>query len=177
MQRRLSVSSAQRQRWSEAIRPALQALLGPPAGRVLGFCWPYQGEADVTPFVRQWIESGGQAALPVVLRPRAPMVFRHWEPATLMTKGVYEIPIPADTPEVQPQVLLVPLTGFDQAGYRLGYGGGFFDRTVAEMQPRPLMVGVGFELSRLASIHPQPHDVPMDLIVTERGCVVLTAAP
>jgi 5,10-methenyltetrahydrofolate synthetase len=64
---------------------------------------------------------------------------------------------------------LIPLTGFDKFGFRLGYGGGFFDRTVVSLDPRPRMIGVGFELSRLASIYPQPHDQPMDLIVTESG--------
>jgi 5-formyltetrahydrofolate cyclo-ligase len=86
-----------------------------------------------------------------------------------MTQGAYDIPIPVDTPDLEPQVLLVPLTGFDAAGYRLGYGGGFFDRTVVEMTPRPLLVGVGFELSWVHSIHPQVHDVPMDIVVTEVG--------
>jgi len=167
--RRLGAGADQRLTWSEAIRGTLQALLGPPAGRVLGFCWPYQGEPDVTAFVRRWIEAGGTAALPVVVQPRHPMVFRRWHPEAEMTRGVYDIPIPVDTTELHPQVLLVPLTGFDAAGYRLGYGGGFFDRTVEQMQPRPTLVGVGFELSRVATIHPQPHDVPMQCIVTERG--------
>lgn len=171
LDRRLAAGAAQRQCWAQSILASLQALLGRPDGRVLGFCWPYQGEADVTPVVRRWIEGGGIAALPVVLRPRQPMVFRRWDPSAAMTRGVYDIPIPADAPEVLPQLLLVPLTGFDEAGYRLGYGGGFFDRTVAEMRPRPQLIGVGFELSRIDSIHPQAHDVPMDLIVTERGVV------
>lgn len=167
--RRHAAGDEQRQGWSVDIRLALEAELFPPAGRVLGFCWPYQGEADVVPFVRRWIEQGGKAALPVVVRPREPMVFRQWTPTSAMAQGAYDIPIPVDTPEVQPQVLLVPLTGFDAAGYRLGYGGGFFDRTVVEMNPRPLLVGVGFELSGVPSIHPQPHDIPMDIVVTEIG--------
>ncbi len=167
--RRHAAGDEQRQRWSLDIRAWLEAELLPPAGRVLGFCWPYQGEPDVLPFVCHWIEQGGKAALPVVVRPREPMVFRHWTPTTAMTQGVYDIPIPVDTMEVQPQLLLMPLTGFDEAGYRLGYGGGFFDRTVVEMNPRPLLVGVGFELSWVRSIHPQPHDIPMDIVVTETG--------
>ena len=62
---------------------------------------------------------------------------------------------------------LAPLVGFDSCGYRLGYGGGYYDRTLAAATPKPLAIGVGFELSRLDTIHPQPHDVPMDFIVTE----------
>ena len=64
---------------------------------------------------------------------------------------------------------LVPLVGFDAGGYRLGYGGGYYDRSLAARTPRPLAIGIGFEISRLATIHPQPHDIPMDAIVTERG--------
>lgn len=169
LERRLAAGDEQRQRWSEDIRAALAAELLPPAGRALGFCWPYQGEADVVPFVLRWIEQGGTAALPVVVRPREPMVFRQWTQTAVMTQGAYDIPIPVDTAVVEPQVLLVPLTGFDAKGYRLGYGGGFFDRTVAEMRPRPLMVGVGFELSWVQSIRPQAHDIPMDIVVTELG--------
>ena len=86
-----------------------------------------------------------------------------------MTTGVYDIPIPLDTEPLQPDILLIPLTGFDDAGYRLGYGGGYFDRTVVALTPRPLTLGVGFELSRVSSIQPQPHDQPMDLIVSEAG--------
>lgn len=169
LNRRLAAGDELRRRWSVDIGASLEAELLPPEGRVLGFCWPYQGEPDVLPFVCRWIEQGGKAALPVVVRPREPMVFRQWTPTTAMTQGVYDIPIPVDTAVVEPQVLLVPLTGFDAKGYRLGYGGGFFDRTVAEMRPRPLMVGVGFELSWVQSIRPQAHDIPMDIVVTELG--------
>jgi 5-formyltetrahydrofolate cyclo-ligase len=65
--------------------------------------------------------------------------------------------------------LLVPLVGFDSAGYRLGYGGGYYDRTLAAPEKRPRLIGVGFELGRLPTIHPQPHDIPLDVIITEVG--------
>ena len=169
LERRLGAGSHERARWSTAIVQHLSQVLPEPDGRVLGFCWPYKAEPDVLPTVRRWIEKGGMAALPVVVQTRAPMVFRRWHPDALMTKGVYDIAIPADTEELQPGILLIPLTGFDAAGYRLGYGGGFFDRTVVALQPRPLMIGVGFDLSRLPTIFPQPHDQPMDIIVTESG--------
>jgi 5,10-methenyltetrahydrofolate synthetase len=70
---------------------------------------------------------------------------------------------------VQPDIVIAPLVGFDRKGYRLGYGGGYFDRTLAALQPRPCAVGVGLEMMRLETIHPQPHDIPMALIVTENG--------
>jgi 5-formyltetrahydrofolate cyclo-ligase len=86
-----------------------------------------------------------------------------------MQRGIWAIPIPADRLPVQPTVLLVPLLGFDERGYRLGYGGGYFDRTLAVARPRPLTIGVGYELGRLPTIYPQPHDIPMDAIVTDAG--------
>lgn len=88
-----------------------------------------------------------------------------------MASGIWNIPMPAEGEWLQPEVLLVPLLGFDGSGYRLGYGGGYYDRTLAAMPAKPLAIGIGFELSRLATIHPQPHDVRMDLIVTERQAV------
>jgi 5,10-methenyltetrahydrofolate synthetase len=86
-----------------------------------------------------------------------------------MTVDPYGIPIPATPPAPPPDVLLIPLVAFDAAGYRLGYGGGYFDRTLAALDPRPLSVGVGFELARVADLQPAPHDIPLDRIVTEAG--------
>ncbi|MCB1433869.1 MAG: 5-formyltetrahydrofolate cyclo-ligase, partial [Alphaproteobacteria bacterium] len=81
------------------------------------------------------------------------------------------IPVPALGPSVLPDVTIAPLVGFDADGFRLGYGGGFFDRTLAAMAQKPLTIGVGYDFQRMASIRPQPYDVPMDVIVTE--CSVL----
>jgi 5-formyltetrahydrofolate cyclo-ligase len=169
IRRRLAAGAAARQAWSESIAERLREVLPPAPGRVLGFCWPYQGEPDLVATARRWATEGGVAALPVVLAPRTPMIFRRWHAEARMQRGVYDIPVPAGTEAVHPDVLLVPLTGFDDAGYRLGYGGGFFDRTIATLEPRPQLIGVGFELSRLDTIFPQPHDLPMHCIVTEAG--------
>jgi len=70
---------------------------------------------------------------------------------------------------LEPRVIVLPMVGFDEQGYRLGYGGAYFDRTLAGMQPKPLAIGVAYELARLATIHPQSWDVAMDWVVTERG--------
>ena len=88
-----------------------------------------------------------------------------------MEEDRHGIPTPAIGDFVQPQALLIPLAAFDAAGFRLGYGGGYFDRTLAGLQPRPLAIGVGFELCRVASIHPEPHDERLDAVVTEAGVV------
>ena len=86
-----------------------------------------------------------------------------------LDRGVWNIPIPSERALVEPTVLLVPLLGFDAAGYRLGYGGGYYDRTLAASAPRPFTIGVGHEFGRLQSIYPQSHDIPLDVIVTECG--------
>jgi hypothetical protein len=117
------------------------------------------------------LAAGAKAALPVATEKQRPLEFRAWRPGTVLVKGRWNIPIPAEPSLVEPTVLLVPLLGYDRAGYRLGYGGGYYDRTLARMNPRPLTIGVGYELGRLETIHPQPHDIPLDAIVTEAGYV------
>jgi 5-formyltetrahydrofolate cyclo-ligase len=86
-----------------------------------------------------------------------------------MAAGLWDIPYPRDGAAVTPSMLLIPLVGFDAAGHRLGNGGGFYDRTLAMLAPRPIAIGVGYELGRLADIAPASHDQPMDVIVTEAG--------
>ncbi|MRR51927.1 MAG: 5-formyltetrahydrofolate cyclo-ligase, partial [Rhodocyclaceae bacterium] len=113
--------------------------------------------------------AGWRLALPVVTIPNAPLAFRAWTPATATSKDRYGIPTPLDGDWLTPTVLLLPLVAFDNAGYRLGYGGGYFDRTLAAMVPSPLAVGLGFELARVPSIHPEPHDMRLDAIITEAG--------
>jgi 5-formyltetrahydrofolate cyclo-ligase len=137
----------------------------------LGFYWPFQGEIDVRHLVRNFLALGAEAALPVVVEARQPLEFWSWRPRIKLTRGVWNIPVPSDRSPVQPTVLLVPLLGFDAAGYRLGYGGGYYDRTLATLAQKPLTIGIGYEVGRLQTIYPQPHDRPMDAIVTESGVV------
>ena len=110
-------------------------------------------------------ERGVRVALPVVIAHGQPLEFREWRPGARLARGVWNIPYPADGAVVTPDVAVAPLVGFDRACYRLGYGGGFFDRTLASLEPRALAIGVGYPQSELATIFPQPHDVPMDWIV------------
>jgi len=99
----------------------------------------------------------------------APLAFSAWQAGAELVDDAYGIPVPARFEVVVPEVVLVPLNAFDAAGYRLGYGGGFFDRTLAALRPAPVSVGLGFELGRVPSIRPEAHDMPLDWIVTERG--------
>ncbi|MGE0311671.1 MAG: 5-formyltetrahydrofolate cyclo-ligase [Lautropia sp.] len=172
--RRIAVPLSQRRLWTRAITAhlldGLPMLRGPMVrGLVIGCYWPFKAEFDPRHAAREWRRQGARIALPVVVRKDAPLQFRAWWPGAPMTTGVWGIPIPDATDLVVPQALLIPPVGFDAAGYRLGYGGGFYDRTLAAMHPRPLAIGVGYELSRMDTIRPQPGDVPMDVIVTEAG--------
>ncbi len=157
--------------WSDAITALLAERVAALAPRMLGFYWPHRGEYDPMPVISQVIERGGQVALPLVVAKAQPLEYRVWRPGMEMTPSPksFGIPHPAEGPSVTPDAMLIPLLGFDGDGYRLGYGGGYFDRTLAALAPRPVTIGVGFELGRLATIYPQPHDIPMDVIVTERG--------
>ena len=135
----------------------------------VAFCWPIKGEYDARHLARTLRERGALTALPVVVAPKTPLIFREWHPGIRLAKGVLDIPYPADSAEVTPDAVLLPMNGWDAKGYRLGYGGGFFDRTLAALQKKPLTVGLSYEQARLETIHPQPWDIPMDYVVTERG--------
>ena len=168
---RLELPSEARTAAGHAIGAALAARFPPGSIALVGGYWPIRGEYNPLGYLRAVIDAGGAAALPAVVAVRAPLEYRPWTPKTRMATGRWDTLHPEDGPAVAPMALLIPLVGFDAAGHRLGYGGGFYDRTLAALQPRPLVVGVGFELGRLASIAPAPHDQRMDVIVTEAGVV------
>lgn len=155
--------------FSARIEARLANFLAARSPSVIGFCAPVRGEFDARPLVAKLIAQGWQAAMPVVHQADAPMLFHPWTPDTPMSTDRYGIPIPANSPGPTPRILLLPLVAFDAAGYRLGYGGGYFDRTLAAIVPRPLAIGVGFELSRVDSTFPQAHDQMLDFLVTEAG--------
>jgi 5-formyltetrahydrofolate cyclo-ligase len=137
--------------------------------RSVGFYWPVRGEPDLRETLGDWLaqDDGRLAALPVVAGNR--LEFHQWDPAGMVQAGAYGIPVPAHGRVVQPDCLLIPCVGFDPARYRLGYGGGFYDRTFAALVPWPLAVGIAFEATRLDSIDPQPHDLRLDVVLTEEN--------
>ena len=103
----------------------------------------------------------------------APLVFRRWTRKTRMVRGDWNIPVPPPEVEaVTPEIALAPVVGWTAEGFRLGYGGGYFDRTLAALLPRPFTIGIGFQSARLATIYPQPHDIALDAVVTEAGIAV-----
>src|SRR5262249_6000692 len=134
----------------------------------IGFYWPIQQEFDARAMVARWLDGmpGRQAALPVVNAPATPLDFHLWTPATPMRAGRYGIPVPDGTEAALPDALIIPCVGFSADKSRLGYGGGFYDRTLAAGSARgarPLAIGIGFEACRTP---PQAaaHDLPMDWI-------------
>lgn len=166
--RRMAVSAEDRANWSLAISLQLLHALPWHEGLAVGFCWPYKGEYDPRPLLHTLRERGVHCALPVIVQRAEPLLFRQWSPGVAMQEGPLGISYPVGTAQVDPDLLLIPLVGFGRAGDRLGYGGGYFDRTLAALEPRPLSIGVGFELCQMDSTFPQPHDVLMDAIVTEK---------
>jgi len=157
--------------WSEAIEMHLIEQLSKLMPKLLGAYWPHRDEYDPMPLAAWHSGRNGAVALPAVVARGQPLEYRPWTPDTPVAPGRFSfgIPEPVNGPAVVPDVLLVPLLGFDAAGYRLGYGGGYFDRTLAAYAKRPATIGVGFELGRMPTIRPQPHDIPLDMIVTEAG--------
>jgi len=136
--------------------------------QTLGVYWPMRGEMDVRDIARKHIAAGGVIGLPVVVERSAPVEFWAWRPGMKMQRGIWNIPIPAERCVLVPDALIIPLVGYDEQRYRLGYGGGYYDRTLAAAPRRPLCVGLGLAEGHLPTIHPQPHDIPMDLVITAR---------
>ena len=164
---RLAVSTGEHRAAVAAVEKRLDAVIEALRPAILGAYWPIRREFNPLPLLQRCHAAGVQLALPTIVVKKAPLEFRLWHPGARMEVGVYDIPYPADGTTVQPDTLLIPLVGFDAAGFRLGCGGGYYDRTVAVMVPRPRLVGIAYELARIPTIHPLPHDIRMDCVVTE----------
>jgi len=169
IERRMARDPADRKRLSEPVIEYLRSAIDVARFPILGVYWPIRGEIDLREFARHHVAAGGTVGLPVVVQDAAPVEFWRWRPGMALKRGRWNIPIPPQRDAVTPDILVVPLVGFDSARYRLGYGGGFYDRTLAAATPRPHTIGVAFADAQLPTIYPQPHDIPMDVIVTDRS--------
>jgi 5-formyltetrahydrofolate cyclo-ligase len=146
---------------------------------VIGAYWPIKGEFDPLPALHRWKEDGElldepqlrRIGLPVVDKMHKTLTFHAWYPGCPMEEDAYGIPKPKDTEVIVPTLLFVPCVGYGPGGYRLGYGGGFYDRTLASLEPRPYTVGIGFTHGFLDELEPEPHDVPLDAILNDNGVV------
>ncbi len=171
---RLEIPADVRSAMAQALAGHIDALiarrLGDVAGHVVSVYWPIKAEFDLRFWMDALYDRGVRVALPVVETRKAPLIFRAWGPGAAMERGHWNIPVPAtSSPLLTPEVTLAPVVGWDGEGYRLGYGGGYFDRTLAALSPRPFVIGIGSQGARIRTIFPQPHDIPMDAIVTEVG--------
>ncbi|MDZ7644613.1 MAG: 5-formyltetrahydrofolate cyclo-ligase [Woeseiaceae bacterium] len=168
---RREIGRDERRALDARIAGGLNALLGEPSGRIISVYWPVRGEPDL----REWYDDvaarGARLALPVVVEPGRPLVFRAWTPGDTLIPGTFNIPVPRPGPELVPGIVLSPVVGYDAACHRLGNGGGYYDRTLAALAERPLVVGVGYTRCELRTIYPQAFDIAMDHIVTEAGIV------
>ena len=140
----------------------------------IGAYWPIKGEFDPLPALYRWAEGAPdevtrRIGLPVANRETGQLRFHVWYPGCPMELDAYDIPKPKDTEEFAPAILVVPCLGFGPGGVRLGYGGGFFDRTLASLTPRPVTVGVSFTHGFLPLLRSSPRDLPLDAMLTEDG--------
>ena len=168
---------------------------------IIGAYWPIKGEFDPLPALYRWQEdailnesshsesnlpqepraqlatesiagrSPRKIGLPVVNKVHKTLTFHAWYPGCPMEEDAYGIPKPKDTEVIVPTLLFVPCVGYGPGGYRLGYGGGFYDRTLATLQPRPVTVGLGYTNGWLPDFEPQAHDIPLDALLNDNGVV------
>ncbi len=146
---------------------------------VIGAYWPIKGEFDPLPALHRWKEDGElldqpeprRIGLPVVDREKKTMTFHAWYPGCPMEEDAFGIPKPKDTELIVPTLLFAPCVGYGPGGYRLGYGGGFYDRMLSTLLPRPFVVGLGFGPGFVEDLEPEPHDVPLDAILNDYGVV------
>jgi 5-formyltetrahydrofolate cyclo-ligase len=167
IERREQMPAEEHQLASAKIEAALVEILSKLPPQTIGCYWPYKSEIDLRALMARLRDTGWVTALPNVVKKREPLEFLRWSSDADLDPGVYGIPVPRARELVRPDVVIAPLVAFDAKNFRLGYGAGYFDRTLASLDPRPKAIGVGFELSRLDTIYPLETDIPMELVITE----------
>ncbi len=168
-QARASLTAAERQAASQAACRLLTDTVQP-ENKVISAYWPIGDEIDTRPFIETATEAGATLCLPVVLSRNAPLVFRSWTSEDRLEAGPHNTRHPsADAPELVPDILIVPLLGFTRQGGRLGYGGGFFDRTLAKLRQNKeiLAIGLAYAVQEVAKLPVDAHDQTLDWVVTE----------
>jgi len=163
---RLAIPADERAARGRRLAGKLDALLPDLNDRTVSLYWPLRGEPDL----RDWLQAirarGAICALPVVVERNVPMIFRTWRPGEPIVRDLWNIPVPEQGVAVSPDIVLAPVVGFDEERFRLGYGGGYFDRTLASLSTKPYVVGIGYTEAEIKTIYPLDHDIRMDAIVT-----------
>jgi 5,10-methenyltetrahydrofolate synthetase len=146
--------------------------LGP---RTVAAFWPLADEPDLRPLLEQWVQMGVAVALPVIRQRATPLEFRTWTPAATLQPGICGVLEPREGAVVLPDVILVPTLGYTDRGDRLGYGGGYYDRTLADLQTRGhtfTAIGIAWSCGKLGPAYqPAPHDIRLDAILTPEGWI------
>lgn len=168
---RQAIDAEVRAQWDTEIADRLIAWWKAHQIRSLGVYWPIRSEPDLRPAYAELDAQGVQLALPVVVDKNAPLRFIAWKPGDKTTKDAFGVAIPVAGEEIRPEALLIPCVGFNALYYRLGYGGGFYDRTLAQ-SPRPRTVGVGYSCG-FAAFDADSHDVALDAVITENTSIEL----
>lgn len=150
-----------------AILRHVEAWLSVQNFNTIGFYLPIFQEVDLVPVIGSWLETNPNksAAIPVIEEER--MFFAEWSPNIPLTKGIFNTLIPQTIKKIEPDVLLVPCLGFDHSNFRLGYGGGWYDRYLSQTYPRPYTVGIAYSKCRIDTISPEPTDIPLNKIITD----------
>ena len=174
---RLAMPADLRAAHANRIAAHLDTLLPSLDGKIVSLYWPMRGEPDLRAWLASILERGALCALPVVAEKNAPLVFHLWRPGEKLKRGFWNIPVPETEEAVTPDIALAPIVGFDAERYRLGYGGGYFDRTLAVLPTSRRVIGVGYSVFRIKTIYPLPHDIRMDEIVTEIGSAHVPSRP
>lgn len=175
-QRRL-MPSAERRSLGDLVIANLDRIVDARDVKVLGIYWPIKREIDLLAWAASVAARRPVAlALPVVTTQKAPLDYCVWRKGDPMTRGFWDIPVPAEQVPASPDVVIAPLVGFCGC-WRLGYGGGYFDRTLAAGPVRPFAIGIGFEASETPDFTPTTHDISMNSIATERRIISSADVP
>lgn len=156
------------------LRDVILAEAPPPQGAIIGGFWPMGSEIDTRPLLDALHDRGHPIALPVTPPRGQPLLFRPWTPGTAMARGPMGTQHPAEGEPVTPAWLIIPLLAFDRTGARLGYGGGYYDRTLALLghaTAPPTAIGVAYAAQEIPEVPTGPHDIRLPLIATERGLI------
>lgn len=167
IEQRIQAGHKQRSEWNLSIQEQLIEWFKDKERLTVGFYWPFKGEFDARPLIHGLLSQGHFAALPVVVEPKTAMEFRDYREGEELEPGVWKIPVPKRRDIVIPEVLIVPLVGFDSSNYRLGYGGGYYDRTLAKLPDETITLAVGYSSAAMETIYPQDFDIPMTQVFTE----------
>lgn len=167
---RCSLDDAKRAPWDQKIREYIEQHLQIHALSSLGVYFSTRNEPDLTELYASLSRKGMILSLPIVTGKASPLQFATWKPGDPLVKDNFGIPTPKNQEWVSlPQALLIPCVGFTRNRFRLGYGGGYFDRTL-EQQPRPHTIGIAYACLE-ASFPVQEYDIPLDWIITETGII------